>query len=62
MANKEFLRRYLLDRYDPDDLVDLLNISSEELLDNFESKLDSNLIATLGLDDDEECSDQSTQD
>ena len=33
------LRDKLLDQYDPDDLIELLQISSEELLDRFEDKL-----------------------
>jgi len=33
------LRDKLLDQYDPDDLIELLQISAEELLDRFEDKL-----------------------
>ena len=33
------IREKILDRYDPDDLIDLLELSSEELLDRFEDKL-----------------------
>ena len=34
------LKDKLLQTKDPDDLLELLNISSEELLDRFEDKLD----------------------
>ena len=33
------IREKILDRYDPDDLIDLLELTSEELLDRFEDKL-----------------------
>jgi hypothetical protein len=33
------LRDKLLDQYDPDDLIEMLQISAEELLDRFEDKL-----------------------
>lgn len=33
------IREKILDRYDPDDLIDLLELTSEEILDRFEDKL-----------------------
>ena len=33
------IREKILDRYDHDDLIDLLELTSEELLDRFEDKL-----------------------
>ena len=33
------IREKILDRYDPDDLIDFLELTSEELLDRFEDKL-----------------------
>ena len=33
------IREKILDRYDPDDLVDYLELTSEEILDRFEDKL-----------------------
>lgn len=48
MFDVQFLRTFLLDRYDPDDLVDLLELSSEELLDAFEHKLTKDLSDLLG--------------
>lgn len=35
---KEKLKEILLVQYDPDDLVDILNISSDEILDRFTDK------------------------
>ena len=37
------LREYLLNTYDPDDIVESLQISSEELLDRFDDKLVENI-------------------
>lgn len=37
------LREYLLNSYDPDDLLEALEISSEELLDRFDDKLVDNI-------------------
>lgn len=34
------VRQRLLDAYDPDDLVDILDISSEDILDRFQDKLE----------------------
>lgn len=36
------LRELILSRFDPDDLVDILNISSEEILDRFEDRVQEN--------------------
>ncbi len=33
------IREMILKRYDPDDLVDYLELTSEEILDRFEDKL-----------------------
>jgi len=33
------IREKILDRYDPDDLIDFLELTSEEILDRFEDKL-----------------------
>jgi hypothetical protein len=33
------IREKILDRYDPDDLIEFLELTSEELLDRFEDKL-----------------------
>ena len=33
------IRELILKRYDPDDLVDYLELTSEEILDRFEDKL-----------------------
>jgi len=33
------IREKLLDRYDPDDLIEFLELSSQEILDRFEDKL-----------------------
>jgi hypothetical protein len=33
------IREKILDRYDPDDLIEFLELSSEEILDRFEDKL-----------------------
>ena len=33
------IRAKILDRYDPDDLIDFLELTSEEILDRFEDKL-----------------------
>ncbi len=35
----EEIKERLLQRYDPDDLVESLDLSSEEILDRFEDKL-----------------------
>ena len=37
------IKEKVLQRYDPDDLIEALDISSEELLDRFEDKLLANL-------------------
>ncbi len=37
------LREYLLNTYDPDDIVESLQISSEELLNRFDDKLVENI-------------------
>ena len=37
------IKEKVLQRYDPDDLIEALDISSEELLDRFEDKLLTNL-------------------
>jgi len=37
------LREYLLNTYDPDALLEALEISSEELLDRFDDKLVDNI-------------------
>lgn len=39
MKTVEQTRQELLDSYDADDLVDVLNIESEEILDRFEDKV-----------------------
>ena len=39
MQTIELVRQQLLDKYDADDLVDILNIDAEELLDRFEDKV-----------------------
>ena len=33
------IREKILDRYDPDDLIEFLELTSEEILDRFEDKL-----------------------
>ena len=33
------IREKILDRYNPDDLIDFLELTSEEILDRFEDKL-----------------------
>mgnify|MGYP005989669927 FL=1 len=33
------IREKILDRYDPDDLIDFLELTSKEILDRFEDKL-----------------------
>ncbi len=33
------IREKILDRYDPDDLIEFLELSSQEILDRFEDKL-----------------------
>ena len=33
-------RNFLLNAYDPDELVDVLKITSEEILDRFEDKIE----------------------
>lgn len=33
------IREKILDRYDPDDLIDFLELTSSEILDRFEDKL-----------------------
>lgn len=35
----EEIRQYLLDNYDPDDLTQLFELTSEEILDRFEDKV-----------------------
>jgi|TARA_R110000823_G_scaffold149905_1_gene280664 hypothetical protein len=37
------IKEKVLQRYDPDDLIEALDISSEEILDRFEDKLLANL-------------------
>lgn len=39
MVSLEDVRQQLLDAYDPDEIVDVLNISTEEILDRFEDKV-----------------------
>lgn len=54
--NIDQVRQLLLDSYDPDDLVDILNISSEEILDRFHDKLEEYTEREYG-DDEEETGD-----
>jgi len=51
--NRELLRQRLIDGYDPDGIVDILDISSEELLDRFEDKLDEYIEKLEDKDDDD---------
>jgi hypothetical protein len=41
MLTKEAVIQELLDKYDADDLVDILNIDAEELLARFEDKVEA---------------------
>jgi histone deacetylase complex regulatory component SIN3 len=51
----EELKERLLEKYDPDDFLEFLEITSEELLDRFEDKLTNRLyFFTEELDEDEE--------
>ena len=51
----EELKERLLEKYDPDDFLEFLEITSEELLDRFEDKLTNRLyFFTEELDENEE--------
>ncbi len=43
MLSLDELKERLLQFYDPDDLLEALEITSEEILDRFEDKLDMNM-------------------
>lgn len=52
------IKNHMLTKYDPDDLVNVLGITSEELLDAFQHKLTDSVLDGEGLlDDDSEDSD-----
>jgi hypothetical protein len=48
---KEELRERILAQYDPDQLVDLLGLTSEELLDAFDERVTTHRFPELNLED-----------
>ena len=38
------VKEMIIDKYDPDDVIEALEISTEDLLDAFENKLSDNLV------------------
>lgn len=49
----ETLKDLIIGNYDPDDLLELLGITTEELLDKFEEKLEENAWKFKEEDEDE---------
>lgn len=42
MRTLEEIKEYLIDNYDPDYLIELLDISSKEIVENFVDKIEEN--------------------
>ena len=40
--NNELLKEYIIDNYDPDDVLDALGVTTEQLLEAFPDELDAN--------------------
>lgn len=54
MQTKEQFINELLDKYDADDLVDILHIDAEELIERFDDKVDEALERDQDEDDNDE--------